>query len=171
MAEALHVAALLPAFALILRGPTHVPSAWLLLAMAFSASWVGDSLAWALGGSWAAFYLWVPVQIGLVLLIVTERRVLALGLLLLLAVLSALLTFPGPELLVIAVGSAACCALVRGDLTWPVWLYFGLGTACYLMMVREGWDVAYWYGYQAARLGAFAVFVALLWRTPLCESS
>jgi hypothetical protein len=170
MLEALHVAALLPALALILRGPDRVPSAWLLLALAFATSWVGDSLAWAFGGTWAAFYVWVPIQIGLVLLAVTERAI-AFGVLLLLAVLSALLTFPGPEVLVIAVGSAAVCALVRGNLTWPVWIYFGLGTACYLIMVRDGFDMAYWYGYQAARLGAFAVFCALLWREPVWAPS
>ena len=171
MLEALHLAALLPALALILRGPTRVPSAWLLLAMAFSASWVGDSLSWAFSGSWAPCYAWVPAQIGLVLLAVTKRSFPALGMVFVLSVLSVALTFPGPEILTTAVGSAAVCALVREPLRWPVWLYFGAGTACYLMLVATGFDMAYWYGYQAARLGAFAVFIALLWRAPTCDPS
>lgn len=162
--EPLHVAALIPAFALVARGPVRLPGAFMLLALAFAASWVSDSVSFFLGNSWAGDYIVVPVQIGLVLMAVTEHRLLALGLLACLALLSAALTFPGPEVLVMTVGSGAIVLLVKGSLSWPVWLYFGLGTALYLLMVGSGDFGTYWYGYQVCRLGAFATFVALLWR-------
>ncbi len=156
------MAALVPAIALIVKGPTKLPSSYLLLSLAFAVSWVADSVAWALGGSWGALYIAVPIQIGLVLMAVTDRRMLALGVLGVLAVAS-MLTFPGPEILVTVVGSTALLVLVRGEMFWPVYLYFGLGTILYMMMVT-GEFTQYWYGYQASRLGAFAVFVALVVR-------
>lgn len=166
MIEALHLAALVPALALLLRGPTKLPSAYLLLALAFAVSWAGDSLGWFLGGSWAAaMYVWVPVQVGLVLLAVVDKegRRNMLVYVALAAVFSAFISYPDPEVLVITLGSTAIVLLAKGDLRAPLYLYFGVGTLLYLMMV-SGEFMAYWYGYQTARLGAFAVFAALVFR-------
>ena len=97
---------------------------------------------------------------------VTDRRLFALGCLGVLAALSVALTFPGPEVLVTAMGSAAAVLLVRGALRWPIYLYFGFGTLFFLLGARDSF--AQWFeyegAYQTARLGAFAVFAALVFR-------
>lgn len=166
MLEALHLAALVPALALLLRGPTKLPTAYLFLALAFAVSWAGDSLGWFLGESWAvAMYVWVPVQVGLVLLALVDKRDRSkmLALVLCAAMVSAAVSYPDPEVLVITLGSTAIVLLAKGNLRAPLYLYFGVGTLLYLMMV-SGEFMTYWYGYQAARLGAFVVFAALVFR-------
>ncbi len=166
MLEALHLAALVPALALLLRGPTKLPSAYLLLALAFAVSWAGDSLGWFLGGSWAAaMYVWVPVQVGLVLLALVDEwdRSKMLALVVFAAVVSAFISYPDPEVLVVTLGSTAIVLHAKGDMRAPLYLYFGVGTLLYLMMV-SGEFMAYWYGYQTARLGAFVIFAALVYQ-------
>ncbi len=158
--ELAHQSALLPVVAVLLWRPSWP---WSLLALAWAVSWIADSMAWATGGSWAALYVWVPVQVGLVLLAVADEwdRAKVLALVVFAGVVSALVSYPDPEVLVIALGSAAIVMLAKGRLRWPLYLYFGSGTVLYLMMV-SGEFMTYWYGYQASRLGAFAVFVALV---------
>ena len=167
--EALHLAAVAPAAALIVR-PRE---GFVLLAMAFAASWVGDWLNQLMGGSFEAFYLWVPLQIGLAFLAVEEdyrRRVFALMALLVLAPLSVIMSYPAPEVLVMAIGSAAVVWIVKGDLRWPVYLYFGAGS--FLHIAMAGGAMEYIHAYQISRLGAFAVFIALVMqRTPAWRSS
>ncbi|KKM08187.1 hypothetical protein LCGC14_1726370 [marine sediment metagenome] len=165
MIEPLHMAALVPALALVVRGPSALASSYLLVALAFGVSWVGDSVAWALGGSWAALYMWVPVQVGLVLLALVDGwdRPKLLALVLCAAALSAAVSYPDPEVLVITMGSTAIVLLAKGDLRAPLYLYFGVGTLLYLMMV-SGEFMTYWYGYQASRVGAFVVFAALVFQ-------
>ena len=176
--EALHLAALLPVFALIVR-PRE---GFVLLGLAFAASWVGDWLNQLMGGTFVAFYLWVPLQIGLAFLAVEEgyrRRIVAFAVLLMLVPLSIILSYPAPEVLVMALGSVAVVLLAKGDLRWPVYLYFGAGSALHLLMVwcyHSGNPVMMGDpvlgAYHDFRLGAFAVFTALvLQRTPPWRSS
>lgn len=133
-----------------------------LLALAFAASWAGDWLNVLVGGSFQAFYVWVPVQIALAFLAVEQdydRRVACACALLVLVPASVVLSYPAPEVLVMAVGSAAVVLLVKGELRWPVYLYFGVSSFFHLVMVAGAWE--YIGAYHVSRLGAFAVFVAL----------
>ena len=120
--DLLHQAALVPALVVVWTRPRE-SGAW-LLALAFAASWVGDSIAWYLGGSWAGFYGWVPVHVGLALLAVLDRRdwLFAAAGLILASCYSALLSFPGPEVLVITLGSVTLVSCVSGPMRWPVYL-------------------------------------------------
>ncbi len=140
---------------------------FLLLGLSFAASWVGDLLArFVFGGGFEAFYLWVPVQIALAFLAVERdyrRRWIGAVALLVLVPLSVALSYPAPEVLVMAVGSAAVCLLVRGELRWPVYLYFGVSSFFHLVMVAGAWE--YLGAYHTSRFGAFAVFVALAVRS------
>ena len=136
---------------------------FLLLGLSFAASWGGDLLArFVFGGGFQAFYLWVPVQIFLAFLAVERdyrRRWIGACALLVLVPLSVALSYPAPEVLVMAVGSAAVCLLVKGELRWPVYLYFGVSSLLHLVMVAGAWE--YIGAYHTSRFGAFAVFVAI----------
>lgn len=162
-----HLIALVPGIVVICHYPRRLPSSFKLLAMAFAISWVGDLVAKNTGGSWAGFYVWVPVQMYLAFFAVELnewRRVAAFAPLAVLIPLSVWLTFPGPEVLIMVVGSTAVVLLAKGDMRWPVYLYFGFGTLIYFPMVTGSHFMDWWYGYQASRLGAFIVFVSLLIR-------
>ncbi len=160
--ELAHQSALLPIAAVLLW---RAPALYSLVALAWAVSWVADSMAWATAGSWAALYVWVPVQVGLVLLALVDEwdRVKVLALVAFAGLVSALVSYPDPEVLVIALGSAAIVMLAKGRIRWPLYLYFGSGTVLYLMMV-SGEFMTYWYGYQASRIGAFVVFAALVFQ-------
>lgn len=141
-------------------------AAW-WLAAAFGVSWVGDSLAWLLGGSWAAVYVWFPAQLALAFLATVEEGVERLGGLFVvgvLAVLSVAWSYPGPEVLSVTVGSAALLLLARGPVRGPVRVYFGVGTVCYLAWVLDGWALGWWWAYQGCRLAACAWLAAIVLR-------
>lgn len=167
--EMTHQLALVPAATVLVRGPTRMPPAFIYLAMAFAVSWVGDSLAGMMGGSWAAFYGWVPVQIILALFAVEvdrRKRWLAIPPIAALIPLSIHFSFPGPEVLIMTLGSVALVVMAKGPLRWPVLIYFGIGTALYVPMVMGTDFMQFWYGYQASRLGSILVFVALVLTWP-----
>ncbi len=140
-------------------------NAYVLVAMSFYMSWVSDSVSLGLGGSWAGDYVVVPIQIGCVLAAILEgrRRLYALALLGPLSAASALMTFPDPEVLVWAMGSAAVVVLARGLLRWPIYFYYGGASAFYLLMLSNNFT-AYMGAYQACRLGAFTLFTGLVIR-------
>jgi hypothetical protein len=47
----------------------------------------------------------------------------------------------------------------------PVVLFYVLGaTVLYAAWVRTGYDMRWWYGYQATRLAAFGLFVRAAWK-------
>ena len=155
---------LLPIAALVIWHRTAPVAAW-TLAAAFGVSWVGDTLAFVLGGSWAAVYWWLPVQIALAFWAVVPHGAKRLGGLFgigFLAVVSATLTYPGPEVLTTMCGSALILALGSGRLSLPVWLYFGLGSFCYLLWSQGGWDVGWWWAYQGCRLAACLALVVVI---------
>lgn len=168
--EVLHQAALVPLLAVLLLRPPEPE--YLLIGAGLGVSWVGDSLAHYAGGSFVPSYFWLPVQIALVLAAFppggTSR--LASGLWTgvgcsVLAVASASLTAPGPDRLVTIAGSVAILAVARDELRLPLYLYFGFGTVCYLLMVERirGDVIPAWSLYQTARVLAFVAFIWLVW--------
>ena len=170
MTEALHYGALLPALGLWpLR--RRLPDGAGLVACAFAVSWLGDMWALVAGGAWYGSYLWLPVQLGLALYVVADWD--ALGpLLAILALLAAydIGTASGPDVVITAVGSAAIVTIAirtAHPLAVPLVLYFGLGSALYLVMVSQapgGTFLAWWWAYQSARVLAWAAFLGILWR-------
>jgi hypothetical protein len=171
--ELLHQAALVPLVVALIYG-RRCPVPHRLLALAFAVSWVGDSLAHYASGSFMPSYFWLPVQFTLALAAFPPAQGVRLswGLLMLatmmgLAVFSAALSAPGPDLLLTIVGSVVLLAVARLDLRLPVFLYFGFGTVCYvLMMSSRGYDgyLPAWALYQGARMAAFAAFLVILIR-------
>ncbi len=161
--ELLHQAALIPALAVVVFRPRDAGA--LLIALAFLTSWVGDAIAWGLGGAWAGFYAWVPVQVAFALAAVlkAQDRVLAIVGLVVVSLYSIVLSFPGPEVMVIALGSVVIVWNMPHRFRWPLGLYFGCGTAFYLAMLA-GDFMTFWYPYQVCRLAAFGSFGVLMFR-------
>lgn len=168
--EVLHQMALVPLVAvLLLRREGDL----LFVAAGFAMSWVGDSLAGAAGGSFVPSYLWLPLQIGLVLAAFPPGEgfrgawaVIVIWGAAVLAGVSYWLSAPGPDLLVTVVGSVTILAIATGDLRLPLYLYFGLGTVCYVLMaerVGDGWLPAWWL-YQGARALAYTAFLVVILR-------
>ena len=162
--EPLHQLALVPGAAVILRGPRRIPGSYLLLALAFAASWVGDSLSGIMGGSWVPLYGWVPVQMLLALFAVEADlwRWVAIPIMVGLVPISIVLTYPGPEILIMVLGSGCLMLVTKGRFRWPIFLYFGIGTVMYIVMVMGSEFITFWYGYQAARVAGIMAFVALV---------
>lgn len=142
-----------------------------LLAFAFAVSWVGDYIAGQFfGGSWAVAFFWVPVQLwlaGLAFFDDSISRVFSGLLLVLLALSSMAVSWPGPDMLLNFFGSGIVLLMAyRSEdlrLSIPVFLYFGLGSVAYFRMVLD-WDVLTppsWDHYQACRLLAFVAFIGI----------
>lgn len=168
--EVLHQMALAPLVAvLLLRRDWDA----FLVAAGFAMSWVGDSIAHFTAGSFLPSYIWLPLQIGLVLAAFPPhddfRRAWAVIVIWGAAVLSGAsywMSAPGPDLLVSVVGSLTILAVATGDLRLPPYLYFGVGTTCYVLMVQrvaDGWLPAWWL-YQGARVLAYTAFLAVILR-------
>ena len=166
--EIAHQLGLVPLLALIVWG-RKAPAAWWLFAGALSVSWFGDSAQHYLFGGWAAQYVWVPAQFALIFggFLTGFGLVLALWAVAAFGVFSAVVSSPGPEWILTFAGSIGLLAVVRGPLTVPTFLYFGVGSLLYLGMVaglREADFMAWWYGYQACRLAAVLAFLWLIGR-------
>jgi hypothetical protein len=158
----------LVAVALVSRRRLVSPVAW-LLACAWLVSWFGSSLQHFAGGLWWPSYVWLPVQLGLVLAAFKpERLPLIAGALAALAVVSALLTAPGPDVLLTLVGSVGVLVLARGRYVLPVFLYFGVGSVFYLLMIQRVGDgfTPMWLAYQGSRAAAYVAFLAFLLLRP-----
>lgn len=167
MIEAAHQIALIPLLVMILWGRDAPWSYW-ILAAAFAVSWVGDSMAWWVGGSWEVTYLWLPVQFAVVVWALRPDQVRrwAYGFVGL-ALYS--YTLGPPDVVLSMAGSAAVCWLATGHkLRVPVWIYFGIGTALYFNMALGIADAGSfhdrWLAYQAARLAAFVAFGIVVYR-------
>lgn len=163
--EVAHQIGLLPGIAMAIFG-RKLPARYWLLAAAFSVSWLADSLAKYLDGSWTASYVWIPIQMALVLVALLEdpmRRLFAVTSLAVVAFGSAALSWPGPDVLVTLGGSVAVLALASGPAVVPLYLYFGAGSVSYLWMIGHLDDVLPgWYAYQASRLSAYLAFAVLV---------
>ena len=166
MYEALHLAALAPLAVLLVLHDRSLLDRYGLVAAAFSVSWFADSLTSVTGYNGFGFdYVWIPAQILLVLYSLTDdptyRWLLPWGAAMT-AATSLAFSFPGPEVWMTVSGSVAILWLAQGRITATLYLYFGLGTVAYLLMLTQignpGFDAA-WYAYQFCRVAAFAAFI------------
>jgi hypothetical protein len=161
--------ALLPILAMMIAGH-HLGREYWLVALAFMASWFGDSLAWMLDGSWQTVYLWLPIQFWLVALAFMREsvnRVFSLGAVVILAVTSWSMSASEPDTLLTVLGSAAVLMVAHGRIAPSLYIYFGGGTLAYIYMVAMmgtgHFEVAWWL-YQGCRLMAYLLFVAMVIR-------
>jgi len=160
--ELAHQSALVP-LAVALVFWRRLPRAWRFLAVAWTLSWVGDSMAYSVGDPWRPSYLWLPAQIAIVLVaFLSDRmaRFVAVAGVALLAVTSVQATWPGPEWITTLAGSLAILAVVDGVLSWPVIIYFGLGSLAYLLWLTGADEM--FYVYQVCRVVAYALYVGIL---------
>lgn len=161
LAAALTVAGTVPLAAVVLWRPA---APYWFVACGLSVSWIGDLLMRAGGWTWEYSYLWLPVQIGLVLWglarTMTERTVIAFGVPGL-AIMGATMTSPQPDVAVTLVGSVAILHLADGRLALPLYIYFGAGTVFYFLMAARAGTVDIlpaWIGYQACRVACYSTF-------------
>lgn len=164
--EIAHQIGLIPIALMLIAGRGQPASHW-LVAIAFAVSWLGDSAAQMLGGSWAGTYAWLPVQFALVVS-AFERRPIELALVLWAVGLAGfgswLLSAPGPDWLLTVFGSVVVCVLARGAIGAPVLAYFGAGTIayCWMLTTMDTDIMPAWLTYQACRLVAFGAFAAIV---------
>ena len=166
LASLLTVAPLVPMAACYLR-PT--PTRYRIVACGFAWSWVGDVLMMESGGLWTMGHLWVPLQIGTVLLGLSVTRRQRWAILLgipALAVVSAV-TGPPQEAMVTLAGSALVLYAARGRMAVSLYLYFGAGSVAYFVMASRAGSpeiLIPWLVYQSLRLVAYGAFVFAVWR-------
>ena len=173
--EVAHQAGLVPLVAMVLLG-RRLSMEWWLLALAWSVSWVADSVTHFAGGAWFVSHLWLWLQFVYVLAVFMApsiHRAMAMSAVVLMAMSSAQLSAPGPDWLLTSGGSAliltaAWRAEGRGAaLALPAFVYFGLGSIAYLWMVSRMGSPEFspaWQTYQACRLLAFLLFVVIVIR-------
>lgn len=165
--ELAHQMDLLPMLAVLVlhRRGREVPAVAWLLGFAWLASWAGSSLQHFAGGEWWTSYLWLPVHFALVLAAVAPSWPVEVAVgCLVVAMLSAHVSAPGPDVLLTVSGSILVLVLARGWVRVPLLLYFGLGTVCYLLMAQRIGEsiMPSWAAYQVARASAYVAFVLLL---------
>lgn len=164
--EVAHQIGLIPILGMLIVG-RQLPRVYWLVALGFFVSWFADSAMHFIGGTWGAWYLFLPVQIWLILAAFTDTALsqvyVALALICL-TVASWNLSHPGPEQLVTIVGSIAILYVVRGPLVWPLSIYFGAGTVARLFMVSQvGGDILPgWYAYQTCRAVGIIFFIGII---------
>ena len=162
--EVAHQIGLIPILGMMAMG-RKLPRLYWLIALGFFVSWFADSVIHFSGGSPGAWYLFLPVQIWLIWIALTDsHRILAAVVLIVLTMISWNLTHPGPEQLVTIVGSIAILCVVRGPLVWPLGLYFGAGTVARLFMVSQvGSDIfPAWCAYQGSRALGVILFIGII---------
>jgi hypothetical protein len=127
-------------------------------------SWWGDWVAGGLSGSVKPSYIWLPIQIWVVLqaLIRTPlNRVMSGFALLILAATSWNLTGPGPDILMTFFGTLAITRIVTGKLTAPLFIYFGLGSPAYFLMMYTETPGACFF-YDCCRLMAYILLIGIV---------
>lgn len=164
--EVAHQIGLLPILGMMAFG-RNLPRVYWLVALGLFVSWFADSATHFIGGTWGAWYFFLPVQVWLVLAAFTDTArgqvYLALALVAL-TVASWNLNHPGPDQLVTTVGSIAIFFVARGPLYWSLSIYFGAGTVAYLFMTSQvGSDILpAWYAYQICRALGILVFIGII---------
>lgn len=167
--EVAHQIGLLPILGMLAVGRRLSRMYW-LVALGLFISWFADSAMHFIGGTWGAWYFFLPLQIWLILVAFIESHRVSAGLaLVILAVVSWNLTYPAPEQLVSIVGSVAILSVIRGPLAWPLGIYFLAGTAARLVMVSqfEADIFPAWCAYQACRALAIVFFIGIIAAPPL----
>lgn len=165
MIELAHWSALAPIL-FLLAFRRDAGAAYWLVALAFAVSWFADFGAVLLGGSGALLFVYPALQIGLV------GAAFGAPWLLLVLLAVAAVEILGPmdaPVWVTLVGSMAVVWMAADTRLAPtIMVYFGLGTALWLLMAEDVWSerfLAWWYGYQSSRLLAFGLFGRAAWRT------
>jgi hypothetical protein len=143
------------------------PAQWVGLGL--FVSWWGDSLARPLGGTLEASYVWIPVQLWMVLFpfmgSAFHRLMLAVSLLILAPIswdLPGPGKGPGADFLLNGFGFLAVLLLARGKLAFPLYIYFGLGTALYFLMMTGPPSSLETSLYHCCRLCAYIAFIGII---------
>lgn len=162
--EVAHHAALLPLLACVWTERTR-PEDW-LIAAGFAVSWLADSAAVMLDGSWIVTKVYPTAQLGLFALALGSWRTP----LLLVPLAGVGLALPGPDQIVTATGSVMVLWLIGSVQRAALFAYVGIGSASYLLLTTEldsQWFMPLWHAYQLTRVTAFALFVRELWALPV----
>lgn len=152
--EFFHFVALAPV-AVLLLARRDAPLVYWIIALAFAVSWFHDAAALVLGGTWDLVPYLMLATFGL-LCWAFGGPVLA-GVYVAMAVTG---WAAGPVFVAVLGSMLVLAPSVDHELAWPMWLYAGIGTLCYMAMEARAADVfmPWWWGYQGARLGAFGLF-------------
>lgn len=166
----------LPIIALVALWPKAKPLFWLVAVGFFTSLIPGDSLqrldvALELSeGRWLNTYVWPPIQFAVFARAVVESTLIWWAVAAVLAAIATVqLSGPivGPELIATIVGMVVVVGFTLagdgGSLDIPILVYCGLGSVLWLLYAAnyESYRVstAWWYAYQVARFGAFALFI------------
>ena len=165
---------LLPIFLLwyIERSRGEPPKDYVRFATALYVSWWGDLAMWLTGGSFEYSHLWAPAQLGLAYVAVIDswgrRRMAFAGVAYLVAV-ALYAVEPDKGFMLWSVGGVGLLCLAWGGALYrTVFIYFGLGTVAYFVMITqigEPFFTTSWYLYQTCRGVAIAVFCQLILRS------
>ncbi len=172
--EIAHQIALLPVLALgwaILKN--RIPrKEYALLTSAFFMSWVGDSLSTNPEQSVNWLYFWAPAQIIFAFASIIEKwNLRRVSINTAVCTFTLLLTQLNPETGVYlwTIGSIGLLALGRRSaVRIPLFIYFGLGTVMYLLMINSipsPQVMNLWILYQSCRLAALVSLCILILRT------
>ena len=162
--EVSHQIGLIPILGMMVMG-RKLPRVYWLVALGLFVSWFGDSAQHFIGGSWGAWYLFLPIQLWIIWVALTDsHKALAALTLVVLALISWNLSHPGPDQLMTAIGSVAILCVVRGPLVWPLSIYFGAGTVARFYMVSQvGADIfPAWCMYQICRALGILFFIGII---------
>lgn len=159
--EVAHYVALVPLLACIWSDRARALE-W-FVAAGFAVSWLADSAAVMLDGSWVVTKVYPAAQLGCFLLAYGRWRW-ALGLVALAAVT---LPLAPPDQIVTATGSVAVLYASRGERLAPAMIsYCGVASLLYLGMTTELERATFWwlwYPYQVARVTSVALCLRELW--------
>jgi hypothetical protein len=164
--EVAHQIGVIPVLGMLIFG-RKLPRVYWLVALAFFVSWFADSAMHFIGGTWEAWYFFLPVQVWLMVVAFTDNAVhWLMGAVALLLLLVASWTWhaPAPDQLVTVIGSVAILYMAGGRLAWPLYVYFGAGTAAYLVMVSQVGSnfMPWWYCYQGCRALSYILFIGII---------
>ena len=162
--EIAHQLGLLPILGMIAFG-RKLPRVYWLVSLGLFVSWFADSAQHFIGGTWSAWYFFLPLQLWLIVIAFRKDLAVSAALVLIgLTMLSWGLRYPGPDQIVTGAGSVAIFFVARGRLCWPLSIYFGAGTVAYLFMTSQvGGDILpAWYVYQVCRALAIIFFIGII---------
>ncbi len=172
--ELAHQSALLPLIALgwVLYKQKLPKRDYAILSAAFFMSWIGDSLSTDIEQGVGFGHLWAPAQITLAYAAIIEKwNLRRISIVSIVCTFALLFTQLNPETGVYLWLTGSIGLLILGQRSLvriPIFIYFGLGTVTYLLMINEinGPHVmTLWVLYQVCRLTALISLCILILRT------
>ena len=141
-----------------------LPYAW--VATGLFISWIADSVQHYTGGGWWHWYLFLPVQVWVILQAFIKsptNRLMAGWALIILTSISVAISAPGLDIIVTGFGSIAILFVAQGRLLIPLFIYFFFGSIASIVMAWIPPDVSMvpWYCYQSCRLLASISFIVV----------